>query len=188
MVVGTVPKYGMLFGLLICLMLSMVGCQIDWTFVDNAEAAPAARSLVSLPLPTVGAQVTPGPIVALVIPPTPTPTPTLAPDGGSNEELVQRGEAVYTENCATCHQSNGQGQDDYPALAGNAFVTAQDPTAIIQTVRNGRGAMPAFGDTLSNQEIAAVISYIRNSWGNSAEPVAVEQVRSVANSGNSGSQ
>lgn len=179
--VGTVRKYGTLLGLLLCLVLSLAACQMEWTFMDSAEAAPAARSLVALPLPTVGAEVTPGPIVALVMPPTPTPTPTLAPDGGNSEALVQRGEVVYSENCATCHQPNGQGQGDYPALAGNAFVTAQDPTAIIQTVLNGRGAMPAFGDTLSNQEIAAVISYIRNGWGNSAETVTVEQVRSVVN-------
>jgi mono/diheme cytochrome c family protein len=146
-------------------------------------AAPIGRSLAVLPLPTVGAEVTPGPIVALVSPPTPTPTPTLAAGEENAEALIARGETVYADNCATCHQPDGQGQGDYPALAGNAFVTADEPTAVIETVLYGRGEMPAFADTLANQEIAAVISYIRNSWGNSAAAVAVEQVRTVADSG-----
>jgi mono/diheme cytochrome c family protein len=115
------------------------------------------------------------------MPPTPTPTPTLAAGAADAETLVQRGAAIYAEHCASCHQADGQGQDDYPALAGSAFVTADDPAQVIETVLHGRGAMPAFEDTLANQAIAAVVSYIRNSWGNNTDAVTVEQVRTVTN-------
>lgn len=171
---------GMRVGLLIGFAALLAACQLPWS-TNSMEARPIARALITLPLPTAGAVVTPGPIVGIVVPPTPTPTPTLAAEAASADALIQRGEAIYAETCATCHQPDGQGQGDYPALAGNRFVTADDPAQVIETVLHGRGAMPAFEDTLANQGIAAVVSYIRNSWGNSATAVAVEQVRSVVN-------
>ncbi|HXF60050.1 MAG TPA: cytochrome c, partial [Caldilineaceae bacterium] len=82
----------------------------------------------------------------------------------SEEELISMGEQVYTTNCASCHQPNGQGSGAYPALSGNPFVTAEDSTQVIQTVVQGRGQMPAFGNSLSSEQIAAVVSYIRNAW------------------------
>jgi cytochrome c6 len=172
---------GLRVGLLIGLVALLAACQLPWS-TTTVEALPVSRSLITLPLPTAGAEVTPGPIVAIVMPPTPTPTPTLAAGAADAETLVQRGEAIYAEHCASCHQADGQGQDDYPALAGSAFVTADDPAQVIETVLHGRGAMPAFEDTLANQAIAAVVSYIRNSWGNSADAVTVEQVRTITNS------
>ncbi len=175
------PGQGLRVALLIALSALVTACQLPWS-LERAEAAPAPRSLITLPLPTVGAAVTPGAVVALAMPPTPTPTPTLSAAETDADTLVQRGEAVYTQNCATCHQPDGQGQGQYPALAGNGFVTANDPAQVITIVLDGRGAMPAFADTLANQEIAAVISYIRNSWGNNATVVTVEQVRTVVNS------
>lgn len=164
-------------GLVLATLLA--ACQLPWA-TRSVDVLPVARSLVILPLPTVGAAVTPGPIVALVVPPTPTPMPTLAADTADPTALIQRGEVIYREHCATCHQPAGQGQGAYPALAGNDFVTAADPAPVIETVLHGRGEMPAFSDTLSNQEIAAVISAIRNRWGNAAAAVDVAQVQSVA--------
>lgn len=160
--------------LMVLIVLLMGACALT-------PAAPA-RSLVNLPLPTAGAEVMTGPVVALVFPPTPTPSP-IPTAGAAGEQLINRGEQIYTANCATCHQPDGEGQGAYPALRENAFVTAQDPTQVIQTVLHGRGQMPAFQDTLSNQESAAVISYVRNAWGNNASTVTVEQVRSVAAGG-----
>ncbi|MEZ4728464.1 MAG: cytochrome c [Caldilineaceae bacterium] len=146
------------------------------------EPAAAVRSLVNLPLPTADAAVMTGPVVALVFPPTPTPPP-IPTAGAAGEQLINRGEQRYAAHCVTCHQPDGAGQGAYPALSGNAFVTDQEPTQVIQTVLYGRGQMPAFQDTLSNQEIAAVISYIRKAWDNNASAVTVEQVRPVAAGG-----
>ena len=101
------------------------------------------------------------------------------------------GGAVYTANCSSCHQTNGKGQPNvFPPLAGNAVVTG-DPHKVIHIVKNGlsgkikvgsmtfNGQMPAWKGTLSNGDIAAVITYIRSSWGNHASPVSVSQVTST---------
>ena len=94
--------------------------------------------------------------------------------------LIAMGETLYLGNCAPCHQPNGEGNlATFPALNRNAFVTVSDPTAVIDTVLNGRELMPAFAVTLSAQEVAAVISYIRNAWKNQAPTVNAQQVRSM---------
>ncbi len=95
---------------------------------------------------------------------------------GDNEELISMGEEVYAAQCASCHQNDGQGASSYPALAGSQLVTAEDPSETIAIVHEGRGQMPAFGDSLSDEEIAAVVSYIRNAWDNDASIVSVEQI------------
>ena len=97
----------------------------------------------------------------------------------SLEELKARGEKVYAANCIACHQASGQGSPAVkaPALAGNKFVTAEPGP--IDTVLNGRPntAMQAFGRQLSDTEIAAVITYVRNSWGNKASDVQPAEVK-----------
>jgi cytochrome c oxidase subunit II len=110
---------------------------------------------------------------------TPEATAGEAEDGADAEELISQGEQVYTANCAACHGPEGQGGGVFPALAGSELLTG-DPTGAIQVVVHGRGAMPAFGGTLSNEQIAAVLSYERNSWGNEAEIIAPEQVAQAA--------
>jgi len=77
------------------------------------------------------------------------------------------GASIYAANCASCHGVNGEGVGGvFPALAGNEALA--DATATIEAVLHGRPgtSMPAFGDRLSDAEVAAVVSYIRNSWGN----------------------
>ncbi len=87
----------------------------------------------------------------------PTKTYTMA-------ELVQRGEKVYASNCAVCHQPNGKGGGAFPALDGSKIVTG--PTkGQMEIILNGKNAMPAWKQ-LSDVELAAVSTYIRNSWGN----------------------
>jgi len=97
----------------------------------------------------------------------------------SLEELKARGEKVYAATCVACHQASGQGSPAVkaPALAGNNFVTAEPGP--IDTVLNGRPntAMQAFGKQLSDTEIAAVITYVRNSWGNKASDVQPAEVK-----------
>jgi len=83
-------------------------------------------------------------------------------------ELKARGEKVYAANCVACHQANGQGvKGAFPALDGSALI--KEPKGRhIEIVLNGRQktAMAAFGKQLSDTDIAAVITYERNSWSN----------------------
>jgi mono/diheme cytochrome c family protein len=94
--------------------------------------------------------------------------------------LIEMGQAIYAGNCAPYHQSNGEGTlSIFPALNRNAFVMVSDPTGLIETVLHGRQLMPAFEATLSAQEVAAVLSYVRNGWNNQAAVVTEAQVREV---------
>jgi mono/diheme cytochrome c family protein len=94
--------------------------------------------------------------------------------------LISAGAALYTVNCAPCHQQNGEGRlHRFPALNQNAFVTNQSPQPLIRTVLDGRGVMPAYAATLSDSEIAAILSYIRQAWNNDADVVTPTQVREL---------
>ncbi len=96
------------------------------------------------------------------------------------KELAARGEKVYASNCVACHQAQGQGTPAMkaPALAGNKFVVGAK-TGPVDTVLNGRPntAMQAFGKQLSDTEIAAVITYVRSSFGNKAAEVQPSEVK-----------
>jgi len=86
----------------------------------------------------------------------------------SLEDLMAMGEQIYLGRCAVCHQPTGLGiPGAFPAIKGSPIATGE-VTAHIDTVVNGRAgtAMQAFGNQLSDQEIAAVITYERNAWGN----------------------
>jgi cytochrome c oxidase subunit 2 len=81
------------------------------------------------------------------------------------DELKARGEKVYTANCAVCHQPTGKGAGQFPALDGSKI--ANGPIAEhVSIVLKGKGAMPNWGATLNDVEIASVITYERNTWGN----------------------
>ncbi|HVC49619.1 MAG TPA: cytochrome c oxidase subunit II [Burkholderiales bacterium] len=97
-------------------------------------------------------------------------------------ELVQHGAQVYAANCAACHQANGKGiPGAFPALDGDPIVNG--PKAVhIETVLNGKGGrMPAWKDQLNDFDIASVITYERNSWGNhtgeAIQPAEVKALR-----------
>jgi cytochrome c oxidase subunit 2 len=94
-------------------------------------------------------------------------------------DLVTRGEKVYAANCVACHQAQGQGTPAMkaPALAGNKNVTAGEETPV-DVVLNGRPntAMQSFKQ-LSDTEIAAVVTFVRNSWGNKASDVQPAEVK-----------
>jgi len=96
---------------------------------------------------------------------------------GNTGELMRLGQVTYVEFCAECHQTDGTGWSTlYPTLAGNPIVTLHDPEPVILTVKYGQGSMTAFGERLTPQEIAAVLTYVRNSWGNHATPVSWRQI------------
>jgi len=81
-------------------------------------------------------------------------------------ELKERGAKVYAANCQACHQANGQGvKGAFPALDGSAVVMNKEQQ--IGILLNGKGAMPPW-KALSDVELAAVATYVKNSWGNSA--------------------
>jgi len=105
---------------------------------------------------------------------------------------VPSGASVFAADCASCHQINGEGSPGaFPPLAGNPVVTG-DPAKVIHIVKYGlsgplqvagkrySGIMPAWSPQISDAEIAAAITYIRSSWGNSATPVTSDQVNAVA--------
>ena len=106
-------------------------------------------------------------------------TPDASPVAADSELLAQ-GEAIYTSVCIACHQPDGKGIPGiYLPLAGNPLLTTEDPTYFIDVVLNGRGGMPRFDTTYEDEEIAAVISYIRQAWENDVGPITAEQVAEV---------
>ncbi|WP_372657722.1 cytochrome c oxidase subunit II [Hydrogenophaga sp.] len=87
-------------------------------------------------------------------------------------DLVKRGESVYAANCAACHQANGKGAGPIKPLDGSAIVTDADKGKMINVVLNGAagGAMPAW-KSLSDTELAAVMTFAKNNWSNKTEQI-----------------
>jgi mono/diheme cytochrome c family protein len=96
---------------------------------------------------------------------------------------MTRGAKIYDQRCAYCHGDQGQGAAGaYPPLAGNRAVNMARPTNLIQVIAHGGFlpstpgnprpyGMPPFGQTLDAAEVAAVLTYVRGSWGNDSAPV-----------------
>jgi cytochrome c oxidase subunit 2 len=97
-------------------------------------------------------------------------------------DLVARGEKVYAANCAACHQASGKGAGPIKALDGSAIVLDADHLKTTNILLNGAagGAMPAWKQ-LSDTEIAAVITYTKNTWSNKTgqvvQPAQVQAAR-----------
>jgi len=85
-------------------------------------------------------------------------------------DLVKRGESVYAANCLACHGAAGKGAGPIKALDGSAVVLDADKGKLINVLLNGQnnGAMPAWKQ-LSDTELAAVMTYTKNSWSNKTE-------------------
>ena len=84
------------------------------------------------------------------------------------QELVTRGAIVYAANCAACHQANGKGvaAGGFPALDGSKIVNGPVAAQVAIVLHGKPGtAMPPWSQ-LSDTDLAAVITYTRNSWGN----------------------
>jgi mono/diheme cytochrome c family protein len=109
----------------------------------------------------------------------------------ATDPAMQAGAAVYADQCAACHAMSGNGVARlFPALKNSGSVQSDDPTSLLRVVLDGTravatnraptgAAMPAFGWKLSDGQIAAVLTYIRNSWGNAAAAVSASQVTSA---------
>jgi cbb3-type cytochrome c oxidase subunit III len=91
------------------------------------------------------------------------------------------GASIFVRHCASCHQASGQGGGGgtFPALAGNAHVTAPDAAAMLTTIEHGRNIMPSWRGQLSSADIAAVATYVRSAWGNKAGAVTEAEVAAI---------
>ena len=106
----------------------------------------------------------------------------------SDQPIMKAGAAIYADECSGCHATNGKGARGlFPALDGSALVQQVDPTSLMHVVLRGSrsiatakaptaAAMPEFGWLLKDDEVAAVLTYIRNSWGNAAPAVTAVEV------------
>ncbi len=119
------------------------------------------------------------------------PSLSPAPDERSEEEkaVLTRGAKLYEQHCASCHGDDGMGvPPGYPALKDHASLTDENPLNAVRMVLNGgfppgtQGnprpyGMPPFGPQLSDDEVAAVLSYVREQWGRQRSLVSTNEVR-----------
>lgn len=110
-------------------------------------------------------------------------------------EQMAKGQQVYMQVCFACHQPTGLGLPNmFPSLASSDWVAAPKPDRLIRMVLHGLTGpiqlngqpfntpaplMPAQGPTLNDEQIAAVLTYVRNSFGNQAPAVATDQVKAI---------
>ena len=109
------------------------------------------------------------------------------PDSGA----MRRGAEIYSDACSSCHLENGVGQPRvFPPLGKDAMLQQSDPTGLEHVILGGTRigisasrpsplSMPSFAWKLTDQEIADVSTYIRNSWGNRAAQVSASDVRDL---------
>jgi mono/diheme cytochrome c family protein len=100
-----------------------------------------------------------------------------------DQATLKTGAQIYADECSGCHSANGKGTIGiFPTLSGSAIVQQTDPTSLLHVVLRGArsvgtdqaptaSAMPAFDWLLNDDQVAAVLTFIRNSWGNAASPV-----------------
>jgi mono/diheme cytochrome c family protein len=117
--------------------------------------------------------------------------PTPAPAVRNNPASASDGARVYVTNCSSCHQLDGRGVSGaFPPLADNSIVTG-NPQTVIAVVKFGMrgnvrvnaqaygGTMPPWEQLISDDDIAAVVTYIRTAWRNRASPVSLADVEAV---------
>ena len=107
---------------------------------------------------------------------------------GLPRRALEQGEALFVDNCAACHMHDGKGIKNFiPALAGSSAIQSREPSTVMRVVlegakvpakpgQHGYIAMPAFGHKLDDSEVASVVSYIRNAWGNRGSPVDADTI------------
>ena len=118
----------------------------------------------------------------------PGPTAVPAPESSL---LMDLGKTVYAAQCASCHGKEGEGHPPaYPPLAANQSIQMESAVNAVRMVLNGGlppgthdnpypYGMPPFAQTLSDDEVAAVVTYIRRSWGNHGETVTARQANEL---------
>lgn len=109
--------------------------------------------------------------------PLPPPVPPRTPE---EDSLFAAGQTIYTTTCQGCHQAQGQGQTHTAApLSGSVLVNAT-PDIVVRILTNGKdgstGEMAPIGKKMTDEQLAAVLTYIRSSFGNTASPVHPAEV------------
>jgi mono/diheme cytochrome c family protein len=112
------------------------------------------------------------------------PVENVAEEAGNPDVGVMKdGSAIYADQCAACHAPDGSGIDGlFPMLKGSPLVQSVNPASVLHVLLRGARsaatdpaptapAMPSFGWTLNDDQIAAVATFVRNAWGNRAPPV-----------------
>jgi mono/diheme cytochrome c family protein len=111
-----------------------------------------------------------------------------------DDPKMAAGAAIFADSCAACHQADGKGVPRmFPPLSHNANVQQHDASTVIRVILQGaqtvptdarptNSTMPAYGWKLTDGQIAAVATYVRNSWGNAAPPVGPDQVKKLRDS------
>jgi mono/diheme cytochrome c family protein len=149
--------------------------------VFGPMAEVVGQSLQHLSEPDLAAMA--GYLTSLAAPGDPHPAPAAPPDA-----VMKQGEKLYAQHCADCHGKDGRGAPGiYPPLAGNRALTMDAPVNAIRIVLNGGFppstagnprpyGMPPYNPLLSDEQVAAVVSYVRASWGNAARVVTPAEV------------
>ncbi len=118
-------------------------------------------------------------------------SPSVTATGGTSGAVAAKGAKLYEQNCAQCHGDKGQGVPNaYPALAANRAVLMPQTVNLVQIVLNGGYApatagnprpfgMPPFVLVMDDSDVAAVLTHIRNSWGNQASAVSPLEVNRI---------
>jgi len=109
------------------------------------------------------------------------------------DATMTMGKNIFADECSGCHTPNGKGTPNmFPSVNGSAVVQQSDPTTMLRVVLRGARsvgtdkaptapAMPAFSWYLNDEQVAAVVTYVRNAWGNSAPPVSADDVAKTRN-------
>ncbi|MGI4881094.1 MAG: c-type cytochrome [Janthinobacterium lividum] len=113
-------------------------------------------------------------------------------------QATEPGARIYMDSCSACHRLDANGVDHaFPSLAGNATVLHKNPDSLVSAILGGarlpsiagapsRLAMPAFGWRYSDEEIAALATYVRSAWGNRAPAVTAAEVKRLRPKTNNG--
>lgn len=121
---------------------------------------------------------------------TPAASSTATPKVAKKSTKTVDGKALYSANCSSCHQATGKGLAGvFPPIDGSNWVTSDNHDLPIQIIAKGlngsievagttyNGVMPPFGGSLSNDELAALVTYIRGNWSNTASKVTADDVQ-----------
>jgi mono/diheme cytochrome c family protein len=108
-----------------------------------------------------------------------------------DQNVMKAGAQIYADECSGCHMANGKGTPGlFPSLNGSPVVQQTDPTTVLHVVLRGAlsvgtapaptaPAMPQFGWILNDDQVADVVTYIRNTWGNTAPAVSASEVKKI---------
>ena len=113
---------------------------------------------------------------------------TVANSGTKGTSVAANGEALYSANCMSCHQQNGEGlKGAFPPLKGSPVVTGDNLELYVDIIMNGYNPRPEYGEmaavgtnmNFTEFDVAAIINYERNAWGNKAKKVTPEEIKKI---------